>query len=84
MATGWFAAYYYYQVGYQYLWFYGICQITGLGLESNCKSENEDGGYVKFMAKGTFTGVNETKVEIKVSEHSIKNYKRKPFNISCA
>lgn len=83
VAKGWFAAYYYYDIGYQYLWFYPICKITSRHLESNCEREKEDGGYVKFLAKGVFTGVNETKLEIKVSEKNMTNYKRQPLNVSC-
>lgn len=79
ISRGWFAVYYYYRHGARYLWMYPICSIEDNALESNCTTETEDGGFVKFLASGMFTGIKSTELEVHVKEEKLKTYKGPPF-----
>lgn len=76
-SRGWFAVYYYYTLLGKYLVFHPVCRIKDAALESNCSTEGEDGGYVKFNTSGKFTGVKNTQIDLTIKETTLESYKGK-------
>lgn len=80
-ARGWFAVWFDKKVNNHWLWFPPICRVTDPLLKSDCNDNPNQGGSVKFTAKGTFVGVKNTETHLRVSKHDLNAYSRKPISV---